>query len=172
VLNDYHFVTRWRLEGDVQAVSDVLGDPLGLPRWWPSVYLEVQELEPGDANKIGRVIELFTKGWLPYTLRWKFKVVESKPPHGFTLEAIGDFVGRGVWTLQQDGPVVDVTYDWRIRAEKPLLRLFSFVLKPIFAANHHWAMKKGEESLRLELRRLRGERDVPAPPPPTFRRAG
>jgi hypothetical protein len=65
--------------------------------------------------------------------------------------------------------MADVTYDWRIRAEKPLLRAFSFVLKPIFAANHRWAMARGEESLALELRRRRGESGVPAPPAPTFR---
>jgi len=30
----------------------------------------------------------------------------------------------------------DITYDWRIRADKPLLRYLSFVFKPIFSANH------------------------------------
>jgi len=42
---------------------------------------------------------------------------------------------------------------WKIRADKPLLRDFSFLMKPLFSANHHWAMRKGEESLRLELAR-------------------
>ena len=69
---------------------------------------------------------------------------------GFALEATGDFVGRGEWTLEQATLHVDLTYDWRIRADKPLLRRLSFLLKPVFAANHYWAMAKGEESLRLE----------------------
>ena len=46
-----------------------------------------------------------------------------------------------------------MVYDWRIHAEKPLLRTFSFMLKPIFSANHHWAMRMGEQSLKLELAR-------------------
>ena len=167
--NDYVFVTRWRMQAGIEEVSGILQDPLSLPRWWPSVYLEVTEIEPGGPNRIGRVIELFTKGWLPYTLRWRFRIVENEPPHRFALEAQGDFVGRGEWSLKQDGPMTDVTYDWRIRAEKPLLRAFSFLLKPIFAANHRWAMARGEESLALELRRRRGESGVPAPPAPTFR---
>ena len=50
---------------------------------------------------------------------------------------------------------MDVTYDWRLRAEKPLLRSLSFLLKPLFEANHRWAMAQGEESLRLELARRR-----------------
>lgn len=170
--NTYHFVTRWRVQGTAREVSDILTDALALPRWWPSVYLAVRELAPGDADRVGRVVDLHTKGWLPYTLRWQFRVTESRYPYGFTLEARGDFVGRGIWTLRQDGPWVDVIYDWEIRADKPLLRYGSAVLKPIFAANHRWAMARGEESLRLELLRHRAvtarERAaISAPPPAT-----
>lgn len=150
--NRYHFVTRWRVEARIEEVSDILSDPLQLPRWWPSVYLDVKEVKPG---RIGRVIDVWTKGWLPYTLRWRFVVTESEPPRHFRLEATGDFVGRGIWTLRQDGPIADVTYDWEVHAEKPLLKFFSFALKPIFAANHRWAMARGEESLARELRRRR-----------------
>ena len=32
------------------------------------------------------------------------------PRLAFTIDAAGDFVGRGVWTLIQDGPTVSVTY--------------------------------------------------------------
>ena len=39
--SDYHFITRWRVEGSVEEVSDVLNQPAELPRWWPSVYLDV-----------------------------------------------------------------------------------------------------------------------------------
>jgi hypothetical protein len=63
--NEYHFVTQWRVAGTVEQVSDVLGEPADL--------------------------ELHTKGWLPYTLRWFFRVTESRRPFGFSLEAWGDF---------------------------------------------------------------------------------
>jgi hypothetical protein len=121
---------------------------------------------------MGKVVDLYTKGWLPYTLRWQFRVTETRYPNGFTLEAWGDFTGRGIWTFSQDGEWVDITYDWKIRADKPLLRDFSFIMKPIFSANHRWAMAKGLESLRLELARRHAataeERSrVPAPPRPT-----
>jgi hypothetical protein len=48
--NDYHFVTRWEIPGTCEAVSEVLGNPLDLPRWWPSVYLKVEQLRPPDAR--------------------------------------------------------------------------------------------------------------------------
>jgi hypothetical protein len=169
--NDYHFITHWRVQGTLEEIAEVLADARELPRWWPSVYLEVRELEPGDERGLGKVIDLYTKGWLPYTLRWQFRVSEVGE-RSLTIEASGDFVGRGIWTFEQDGAWVDVTYDWKIRADKPLLRRFSFLLKPIFAANHHWAMRQGERSLKLELARRRAttpaERaSIPAPPRPT-----
>lgn len=159
MINDYHFITHWRVRGTtVPEVLDVLAGAEDLPRWWPSVYLEVKQRDD--------IVELYTKGWLPYTLRWSFRLTEKKPD-GFIIEALGDFVGRGEWTLRQNGDEVEIVYDWRIRAEKPLLKLFTPILKPIFAANHRWAMARGEESLRIELARRHGE-PVGPPPGPTF----
>ena len=171
--NEYHIITEWRVEGTVNEVAEILSQATELPRWWPSVYLDVQEIEPGDEQGIGRVVRLYTKGWLPYTLRWTFRVTESSYPHGFALEAWGDLVGRGIWTLKQDGEWARIIYDWKINAEKPLLRTFSFLFKPIFTANHKWAMRMGEESLKLELMRRRARSPeerarIPSPPGSTF----
>mgnify|MGYP000204838837 CR=1 FL=1 len=171
-INDYHFVTQWRLQATAEEVNAVLGDALGLPRWWPAVYLDVQEIAPGDANGVGRVIDLHTKGWLPYTLRWRFRVREVEGLTRIVLLAEGDFIGRGIWTVTPDGDWVDITYDWKITARKPLLRSLSFLFKPIFAANHHWAMRQGEESLRLEIARWRAQSEevrkaIPPPSGPT-----
>jgi hypothetical protein len=141
----------------------------------------VDVVEEGDERGLGKVVDLWTKGFLPYTLRWRFTVTESDPPHGFRLDANGDFVGRGIWTLSStevrdhaDRPSTLVTYDWLIVAEKGILRTLSVVLKPIFSANHRWAMAKGATSLRLELARRRAAGDrtllaaIPRPPGPTF----
>ena len=170
--SDYHFVTSWRIEATLEEVADILGDPEDLVRWWPAVYLDVRELEPGDDTGVGKTVGLYTKGWLPYTLNWQFRVTESRYPHGWSLEAWGDFVGSGIWRFKQHGRWVEATYDWKIRADKPLLRYLSPLLRPAFAANHRWAMASGEESLRLELARRRASTPeerarVPAPPAPT-----
>lgn len=169
--NDYHFITHWRVQGTLKEVADIIGNAADLVRWWPSVYLDVQVVEPGDERSVGRVVKLYTKGWLPYTLHWDFRVTEVRD-NGFTLVAWGDFDGRGIWTFEQDGAWVNITYDWKIKAEKPLLRYFSFLMKPIFSANHRWAMAKGEESLKLELARrhalnAQAASRLPAPPQPT-----
>ena len=88
------------------------------------MYLEAKELKPGQpGTHLGREIALHTRGWLPYTLRWNFRVTDNRHPRGFSIEAWGD----------------------------------SLVMKPIFRANHEWAMRRGEESLAREIDRRRGQ---------------
>ena len=172
--SDYHFVTVWRVPGTIAEVKAVLSDGRTLPRWWPSVYLEVVPRVDGDADRLGSVTDLHTTGWLPYTLRWRLTITEPMTDSGFALSGAGDLNGMGRWTFVQDGPEVQISYDWRVSAGKPLLRRLGWLLKPAFAANHRWAMVRGEESLRLELRRRRsagsggGVVPVPPPPPATF----
>jgi hypothetical protein len=86
-----------------------------------------------------------------------------------TIDASGDFKGTGVWTFEQDGPSVVLTYDWRIDIAKPGVKELSLLLKPVFEANHRWAMAQGEKSLKLELARRRATSDTQraaVPPPP------
>jgi hypothetical protein len=175
----YRFFTEWRVAGTVEEVRAVLADPDegAVTRWWPSVYLGITELEKSGPDGVGRTLDLYTTGWLPYTLRWTLRVTEAVTDEGYALEATGDLEGTGRWVFLQDGPEVVITYDWRVHASKPLLRRLSWLLRPVFSANHHWAMRMGEESLRLELRRRRHDPAessgpevlaVPPPPPPTF----
>jgi hypothetical protein len=160
--NDYHFIDRWRVEGDVKEVADILEDALSLSTWWPSVYFEVKEIEPGGERGVGKLISLRAGGWLPYTLRIEFRTTESRYPNGFSMDATGDLEGKGVWTFAPDGPFVNVTYDWTIRANKPIVDKLSFLLKPIFRSNHNWTMRRGEESLKLELLRRRAQTEAAA----------
>src|SRR3954468_6962621 len=170
--NAYQFVDCWRVEGDVKEVADILEDALSLPRWWGSVYFDVKEAEPGGEGGVGKLISLRAGGWLPYTLSINFRTIESRYPHGFSMDATGDLEGRGIWTFEQDGAFVNVTYDWTIRANKPIIEKLSFLLKPIFRSNHTWTMQRGEESLKLELLRRRAKSDeelkqIPTPPRPS-----
>jgi hypothetical protein len=169
--NHYQFLSRWRVEGTCGEVADVLGDAMELPRWWPAAYIDVEALRPRDARGLGGLVRLRTRGFLPYTLTWESEVVETRYPHGFTIVATGDFDGRGVWTITQDGNFVEAVYDWRVTAEKPLLQQLSWLAKPLFESNHRWAMAQGEQSLRLELARRRASSDevrqrIPPPPGP------
>lgn len=165
--NKYRFVTQWTVEGEVGAVADLINQPELLTLWWPSVYLQIEKRQQDGRDEY----HLFTKGWLPYTLRWHFHQTKAELPHRLELEAAGDLQGYGIWTFEQRGTQVHIRYEWEVDANKPILKYLSFLFRPVFAFNHHWAMRKGEESLKLELARLQAglpRRDAPKPPMANF----
>jgi hypothetical protein len=149
--NDYQFVTRWRLPGTPEQISELLGDTETIVRIWPSLYTRATVVEAGGEHGVGRVVNVETRGHLPYILRWSFRIAESRHPYGYSIEAWGDMVGTGAWTFEPDGDTTRVTYVWRVRTEKLLLKLLSPVLKPLFKSNHDRVMADGEVALRAEL---------------------
>jgi hypothetical protein len=153
--NTYHFISRWRVKATPEEVYDIIGQPLEYPRWWPSVYLECRETSFGKPNGTGRCVQFHTKGWLPYTLEWEACTTETIPSRQIAFNATGDFTGRGVWSFTQDGAFTDITFEWNLEPGKPLLRYLTPVMRPIFEANHRWAMRQGEISLHEELIRYR-----------------
>lgn len=153
--NSFRLTSEWTFDAKIEEVAAILDDVARLPDWWGDVYLAVELRAPGDADGLGRVVAFHSRGWLPYTLRWSGRVVAADPPHSWTIEATGDLVGRGVWTLTQQGAAAHVRYDWDVLAEKPILRLLAPLLKPVFAWNHRWAMARGYRGLKSELQRRR-----------------
>jgi hypothetical protein len=121
------------------------------------VYLHTEELGREDENGVGRRFRLHTQGGLPYTLRWESCAIEVDRPHRIRIRATGDFVCRGVWTLNQNGDLLDLEFDWKRKAEKPIIRYLSFLLKPLYSANHRWAMARGQGGLARELQKRREE---------------
>lgn len=160
--NEYEFITEWRVEAPIETVYEILKDGKDYSRWWPDVYLETKHLPSGHPEGIGDQIVLLTKGWLPYKLRWTATSVRADKPTTIEITASGDFVGRGIWHLTQRGSAVDIIFDWRLRADKPLLRWFSPIFKPVFRWNHRWAMNKGYVRLQEELKRRLGLNHHPA----------
>ena len=151
--NEFRIVTRWTVEAPIARVAEILTDAERFPDWWGEVYLGIEVEAPGDENGIGRRVRVHSKGWLPYHIHWTGTLVEDDRPHRWVIEATGDLTGRGEWRLTQNGPLAEAVYDWRVTADRPLFRLLSPILSPIFAWNHRWAMAKGEAGLKRELAR-------------------
>lgn len=145
--------SHWLIEGRVDDVYDLISKPQDFVRWWSEVYLRVEEIVPGDEKGIGTILDLHTRGWLPYTLRWRSKATDVEKPNRLVIAAQGDLEGRGEWRFRQDGEWVRADFDWIVVFNKPWLRHLVPVLKPLFAANHRWAMRKGQAGLERELAR-------------------
>ncbi len=100
---------------------------------------------------------MLSKGWLPYRIRWTGELVAADMPRSWSIRATGDLTGLGVWTLTETDGWTEAMYDWRVSADRPLFRLLAPVMAPVFAWNHRWAMARGEEGLRQEVVRRRGQ---------------
>jgi hypothetical protein len=157
---ELHLPTHWRLRGSAAQAFEILSAPLEFVRWWPEVYLAVREVRPGDANGVGRLLDLETKGKLPYRLRWQAEVLAVDKPRAMSIRAQGDLDGRGEWRFAEDGDFVDVRYDWTVYVAKPWMVVLAPALRPVFAANHHWAMARGLEGLTRELARSNAARST------------
>jgi hypothetical protein len=98
-------------------------------------------------------------------LRIQARVAERRYSHGFTVEVRGDSHGRGDWSFERRGDWGHTTYDGQLRVTKPLIRFGSFLLKPLFAPNHSWVVRRGRENFRaLPRRAAAGSATVWYPP--------
>jgi uncharacterized protein YndB with AHSA1/START domain len=147
----YRFIDRWFVPAPIGDVYDVIGDQLGYTAWWDKVFLAVS----GDAGppRPGRRAAIVSKGFLPYKLRWEAEVVEAEPPRGFRFTMEGDFVGSGDWALEEADGGTRATLDFRPAVEKPFVKQLTPLLRPLFAANHRWAMRRGQEGILEHMRR-------------------
>lgn len=154
---DYHFASQWRLESDIDSVASAFLNTEMIPRWWADSFFSVVVKKPGTNIGLGRVIELKTRGWLPYFVRFQLKVVEVRYPEFFCVKSTGDIEGMGSGTLKDFESFVTIDFDWRVRAQRPLLKWLSPLAKPILRSNHYWMMNRGQDSLN---RMLQGNADA------------
>jgi hypothetical protein len=154
--NDYRIATTWLVRARMEELCEVFLDAAGIGRWWRAAFLDVAEVRGGDARGVGRVLRLHTKGWLPYTLVLHAEVLACDLERGFSLRTWGDFVGSCVCRAEAGDGRVRLDFDWRVRAEKRVLRRWSWLLKPLFTWNHRWVMRQGRRGLGTELARRRG----------------
>jgi uncharacterized protein YndB with AHSA1/START domain len=150
---EYRFLQEWIVPAPVEQAYDLIGDQNSYPEWWGDVFLEVE----GDAGppRPGRRARLLTKGFLPYKIRWTAEITEVDPPHGFSFELEGDFEGGGTWRFEPVEGGTKALFDWRPIVRKRLIHNLTPVLRPLFAANHNWSMRRGQEGVVREAHRRR-----------------
>jgi uncharacterized protein YndB with AHSA1/START domain/quercetin dioxygenase-like cupin family protein len=142
---EYVFVDEWDVAAPLEPVFDALADGRTYPLWWKPVYISVEAEGPPAA---GQVSKQHFKGRLPYHLHTSSTITEYEPPHSLVADVEGDLRGRGVWTLTDAGNgVTHVRFDWSVYADRKLLRTLTPVLRPLFRANHNWAIARAMEGL-------------------------
>ena len=150
---EYVFIDEWDVEAPQEAVFDALADARTYPEWWRPVYIAVEaDCEPAP----GCVSRQEFKGRLPYTLKTTSQIVRSDRPNEFEVAVEGDLTGRGIWTLAPRDGRVHIRFDWRVLADRPLLRYLTPVLRPLFRWNHNWSIERAREGLEPYARRRAG----------------
>ena len=148
---EYGFVDEWDVDAPIQTVFATIADPSTYPLWWRPVYRNV--VTRGHVG-VGHTSDHYFKGKLPYTLRMHARMTEYEPPHRFKVEVDGDLTGTGVWTFAERDGKTHVRWDWTVTADKPLLRVFTPLLRPLFRSNHNWAVARAREGLEPYVRSL------------------
>jgi mannose-6-phosphate isomerase-like protein (cupin superfamily)/uncharacterized protein YndB with AHSA1/START domain len=147
---EYLFVDEWDVAAPADATFAALADGRTYPEWWRPVYIDVQAEGP---PAIGQVSHQHFKGRLPYRLRTRSRIVRLEPPRILSAEVDGDLRGRGTWTLTPIPGGTHVRFDWRVHADRRLLRVLTPVLRPAFRWNHNWAIARAMEGLEPYARR-------------------
>ena len=142
--SEYVFIDEWDVDAPVEAVFEALADARTYPDWWGAVYLDVEADCP---PQVGCVSKHEFKGRLPYHLNTTSEIVRMDRPREFEVKVVGDLTGRGVWTLTSRNGRVHIRFDWRVLADRPLLRYLTPVLRPVFRWNHNWSIKRAIERL-------------------------
>jgi uncharacterized protein YndB with AHSA1/START domain len=153
VAGQYIFLSEWQVDAPQDQVFDVLVDSRTYPEWWIPTYVEGESDGPPEPGCVSRVK---FKGKLPFVLKATSRLIRVNRPNEFEAEVEGDLRGVAVWTLSAADGKVHVRFDWRVFADRPLLRYLSPVLRPLFRWNHAMAMRQAIRNLEPYVRRRAG----------------
>jgi hypothetical protein len=154
--SEYVFIERWDIpEGTPEEVWDLYADSRLLPSWWHGVFLEAKPIGWNTPGVVGNKTEVLTRGFLPIKTRFIIEHTALERPTYFELKTHGDL--QGIWKarLSPNGAGTRVDTEWRVTANKPILRYLGPVLKHLFARNHTWEIEKGEAGITAYIREQR-----------------
>jgi uncharacterized protein YndB with AHSA1/START domain/quercetin dioxygenase-like cupin family protein len=142
---EYLFVDEWDVAAPREVVFDAIADARSYPEWWKPVYIDV---EADGEPAVGKQSRQHFKGRLPYHLHTRSRIVRLEAPRVVEAEVDGDLRGHGRWTLTDTpGGGTHVRFDWRVHADRALLRVLTPLLRPAFRWNHAWAIARAVEGL-------------------------
>ena len=146
--NKYHFEDHWDVPFPIEQVWDVLSQTREFPVWWRGVYLSVELLDKADKPRVGARVAAVARGWLPCKLRFTIETTALERPCLLAFKANGDFeTDESRWILAPTAEGTHVILDWNPIVEKPVVKLLSPVLKPLFRWNHNWTMVRGQRQI-------------------------
>jgi len=143
-MNDYWFRSVWSVAAATGRVFDALVDLTSWPLWWPDVR-SVHRLDDDTA-------ELVCRATLPYALTFRLRrAVQDERSGRLRVDMTGDLEGYTEGVVGRHETGARLAIDQRVVVNKPLLRVFAPVARPVFQANHALMMRRGQRGLRTYL---------------------
>jgi hypothetical protein len=140
----YRFRSVWTLDAapaDVYPVREGVAD---YPRWWPQVR-EVTRVD--DRTGTARFRSL-----LPYDLVVTARETRRDPVAGvLEIAMAGDLEGWARWTVGANEGRTRAVFEQDVLVNRPLMRAFAMLCRPLFRANHALMMRGGCRGLRRRL---------------------
>ncbi|HEY0451470.1 polyketide cyclase [Actinophytocola sp.] len=140
-LNDYWFRNVWSVSAATSRVFGALVDLMSWPVWWPDVR-SVRRLDDDTA-------ELVCRSTLPYALTFRVRRAEQDAGAGrLRVDLTGDLEGYCLGVVGDHAVGARLAIDQRVVVNKPLLRTFAPIARPLFQVNHALMMRRGQRGLR------------------------
>ncbi|HEX2231844.1 MAG TPA: SRPBCC family protein [Thermoleophilaceae bacterium] len=146
----YSFLTTWLLEAPRERAWDLIEDAELWPQWWRGVE-RVEQLDAGDANRVGSRFRIAWRSRIPYSLEFDFTVERVERPSLMEGRAEGELHGRGRWRLLEEAGVTAVLYEWNVITTKRWMNLIAPLARPVFEYNHDVVMGWGGQGLADRL---------------------
>lgn len=143
----------WEMEATSPELDFVLENPLSIADWWAAVFMRVEVIEGDYYSGEGMLVKLWTKGFLPHTFSFLANVTHDDENDQVIVKTRGDFGGVGKITRSARSEGMMIHVNWQTSVDNHYLYWVMMAVKPVFVANHKWAMRKGKEGLAAELLR-------------------
>lgn len=133
----YHFISSYRLSGDIDAVWDVLMDVDSWPSWW-RWQRRIEQVQPAASDDgVGAAYRNYMTSPLGTRFSYVTTITAVERHRQIDIASTGDLQGIGRFSLAQapDG-VLDLTYTWLVETPKWWMSALAVVGRPAFGWNH------------------------------------
>lgn len=161
----------WDIDVNISELDFVIDEPRLITNWWAAVFLKVEILGGSYYSDEGLKVRLWTKGLMPHSFKFLARVFHDKTKNQVMVKTDGDFNGIGTISISPIGRnQSQIHINWRTCVNNHYLYPLMMLVKPIFIANHKWAMRRGEQGIKQELlhRKSTHQNNIRAQQKPSF----
>lgn len=149
--NIFHFRETLMVPVSSAIVFEYLTNAATYTQWWGSVIRKSSRIGDVKTSVPGSRCKMEVRGLLPILLHLEHSIVSIDPGREVVFDTTGDLRGTGKWQVEQVDNSCRIVFEWSIRPERKLIKLFSPVFRPLFRMHHKYCMRKAQEGLRREI---------------------